>query len=359
MILWLCKARYMNHDVAADRYARLFELPQRMSEDASLQAVCLDYRVSGSAPVPQDLTANWRQLNLPRSLMLGWVLQLFLLARKLSPKVVIASSDCICVIIGYWLARVTGARFYADLYDDYSTFGLAKFPGIRPLYRRALAGAAGLSAVSSTLAEDLRKAYPEKPVLLLESTVSEGVFRPLDAAESCERLGLQGVVGSKLVGICGGLNSLHGADTVFAAIREFARRDLEVTFVVAGRLSDECPLPETSNVLYLGSLPFDEMPTFYNAMDLMVISLSSTQFGYYAFPQKAYEVLSCGVPAVAANVGALGQLFEDLPQARYEPSSPEDLADKIADQLVHQRQLQVPIPTWGDQAKELLGFVAD
>ena len=83
-------------------------------------------------------------------------------AVSLRPGVVIASSDSLHVIIGYWLARWLGVPFYADLYDDYATFGLSKIPGVKPLYRAALAGAVGISVVSRTLGEDICRRYPGK-----------------------------------------------------------------------------------------------------------------------------------------------------------------------------------------------------
>ncbi|WP_170287264.1 glycosyltransferase [Halioglobus maricola] len=348
----------MNHDVAADRYARLFELPHRMSEDFSLQAICLDYRVSGSEPVPQGLSATWRQLNLPRTLMLGWLLQLYTLARKVSPRVVIASSDCLCVIIGYWLARLTGARFYADLYDDYSTFGLARLPGVKPLYRRALSKADGLSAVSRTLVADLEREFPGKPMLLLESTVDPRVFHPREQRLCRQELGLGQLSDKKFVGVCGGLNNHHGAGTIFEAIPEFEQSDPDVVFVIAGKVYEECPLPRGPNVVYLGMLPHHSMPKFYSAMDVVVVPLSNTRFGYYAFPQKAYEVIACDVPAVVADVGALAQLFEALPQARYSPDSVSGLAACIRYQLEHAERPDVPVPTWAEQAEKLLVFTS-
>ncbi len=158
------------------------------------------------------------------------------------------------------------------------------------------------------------------------------------------------------MGICGGLNAFHGADKVFEAFPAIAKSGREVQFIAAGKQSPDCPLPDREDVTFLGMLPHAQMPQFFAAMDVVIIPLSNTKFGYYAFPQKAYEVLACRVPAVAANVGALGMLFEGLPEVRYDPDSAEDLAAKVVWQLENQRVLEVEIPTWGEQADRLLEF---
>jgi teichuronic acid biosynthesis glycosyltransferase TuaC len=356
-VLWLCKTRYMNHDVIDDRYARLFELPDSLGDSADVSSFCLDYRLRKPAPVADDLQGKWRRSSIPRSFFIGWFLVLIAYARKVKPQCVIASSDCLHIILGGLVARLFGARFYADLYDDYSTFGLAKIPGMRWLYWRALARADGICAVSQTLGRDIEQQYPGKPVLVLESTIDAALFHPKDKVESCRLLDLDKFAGKKLVGVCGGLNAFHGANIVFNAFPGIAARDPGVVFVVAGKVYDECPLPEREDVAYLGMLPHTQMPYFFSAMDVQVVALSNTRFGYYAFPQKAYEVLACGVPVAAADVGAVSLLFEGLAEALYDPDSSVSLADTVIHQLNAQSLLNVDIPTWNDQADKLGEFI--
>ena len=41
-LFWLCKGRYMSHDVIEDRYARLFELPHCLGRRMAVKGFCLD-----------------------------------------------------------------------------------------------------------------------------------------------------------------------------------------------------------------------------------------------------------------------------------------------------------------------------
>ena len=347
----------MNHDVIDDRYARLFELPHLMGQDLDVSAFCLDYRLGKLAPISDDLKRSWGRSSIPRTFFVGWFFALLAFARTVRPQAVVASSDCLHVILGAFVARLFGATFFADLYDDYSTFGLAKIPGMRWLYFRALARADGICAVSYTLGRDLEQQYPGKPVLVLESTIDAERFFPQDKANSRAVLRLDDLGHKKLIGVCGGLNAFHGADIVFGAFPEILQRRDDVMFVVAGKLYEECPLPELDNVRYLGMLPHEQMTYFFSALDVAVIALSNTRFGYYAFPQKAYEVLACKVPVAAADVGALSILFQPLPKVLYDPDSSASLADTLDRQLDDAEVLQVDIPTWRQQAVKLGDFI--
>jgi teichuronic acid biosynthesis glycosyltransferase TuaC len=356
-VLWLCKARYMNHDVIQDRYGRLFELPQGLSKKLVVFAFCLDYRPRRLQPVAVDLQKGWRRSNLPRTFYVGWIFSLLNCARKVRPDCVIASSDCLHIILGAVVSRLYGTTFYADLYDDYSTFGLAKIPGMRWLYDKALARADGICVVSQTLGLDIQQQFPLTPVLVLESTIDSTLFYSRDKLESRRLLGLEHLEGKKLVGVCGGLNALHGADVMFQAFAGMLKRDANVAFVVAGKLYDDCPLPEGVAIEYLGMLPHARMPYFFSAMDVVLVSLSNTRFGYYAFPQKAYEIMACKVPVVAANVGALALLFTDAKEALYDPNSSDSLVDTVILQLEQRVILNVAIPSWDVQAEKLCEFI--
>ncbi|MFV0476349.1 MAG: glycosyltransferase [Parahaliea sp.] len=350
----------MNHHVLHDRYGRLFELPHALAEHGELTAFCIDYRWAKGGEEVVSPRERWLYRSVPATLLLGWVFSLWAALRKARPDVVIASSDCLQIIIGAFIARCCGAAFVADLYDDYSTFGLARIPGVRWLYRRALARASGISAVSVTLGEDVQHDYPQVAVIVLESTIDPATFNPQDKQASRELLGIgassKKLVNKKLIGLCGGLNAFHGVDTVFDAVPLLARAEPDAMLVVAGRVSPDFPLPVADNIHYLGMLPHQQMAHFFSAMDVMIVALSDTPFGYYAFPQKAYEVISCRVPAVAAEVGALARLFESAPGLRYRPGEPGQLLQVLQAQLQEQVVLDVPVPAWVDQAALLSEF---
>lgn len=346
----------MGHSVFKDSYGRLFYLPEMLSKYCSVVAVVLDYRLS-SPPSPCIQADRWLYLSIPRTLLTGWLWQLVGLSRRVRPSALVASSDCFCIVLGWLVAKVVGAKLVVDLYDDYLAFGLAKVPFVKWLYLRALKRADLIVVVSSTLAEDILAQLPNNRVHVLESTVPHGAFFPTMQADCRFHLQLPILPGCKFVGICGGLNRHHGIQVVYDAIIELAQRRSDVVVVIAGSVDEALPLPNVSNIFYLGTLPHSSMNAFYGAMDAVLVSLSDSRFGRFAFPQKAYEILATKTPIVAANVGALGRLLERWPEVLYNPNSPEDLAAKIEWQVDNQQACDVDIPTWEDQAAKLYSLI--
>jgi len=70
--------------------------------------------------------------------------------------------------------------------------------------------------------------------------------------------------------------------------------------------------------------PPDEMPWFYAASDVMLVT-SVLEAG----PSSAKEALACGVPVVSVAVGDL-ELFQDVPDAMFlSGPSEDDLAESL------------------------------
>ena len=74
---------------------------------------------------------------------------------------------------------------------------------------------------------------------------------------------------------------------------KIAEKLKDVEFIVAGPKAMEVSFPE--NVKYLGRLPFEQMPKFYNMADLLVLP-SLTE----GFPSVILEAYACEKPVLAA-----------------------------------------------------------
>jgi teichuronic acid biosynthesis glycosyltransferase TuaC len=85
--------------------------------------------------------------------------------------------------------------------------------------------------------------------------------------------------------------------------------------------------------------------------------MRDTEFGRYAFPQKTYEILACKTPILTARLGALKETLKDYPQCLYEPDNQNDMQTKIENLLQNLVSIDIPIPTWQDQAKKLLDWM--
>lgn len=79
-----------------------------------------------------------------------------------------------------------------------------------------------------------------------------------------------------------------------AELLEIAKNLKDIKFIIAGSKDIEVTFPE--NVEYLGKLPFEEMPVFYNMADLVVLP-SVTE----GFPSVILEAYACEKPVLATR----------------------------------------------------------
>ena len=105
----------------------------------------------------------------------------------------------------------------------------------------------------------------------------------------------------------GKLERWKGVDVLIKCF-EAINRELEgVEFLIAGRGSLEGKLRETKlPIEFLGSVPYAEMPEIYQRTSVLI--LPSYMEG---FPCTCIEALSCGVPAVATDVGDVKEIVLD------------------------------------------------
>ena len=189
----------------------------------------------------------------------------------------------------------------------------------------------------------------------MPSTVDTQIFRQRDKIEAQKQLGLS--PNRKYIGTAGGLYRDKGVETIYQAweILEKERSDLHL--VIAGPYKEDCAPPISDRVHYLGALPHHKIATLFQALDIGIISILDTPFGRYCFPQKAFEMLACDLPVVVANIGEMGYLFKDTPQALFEAGNSEDLALKLSQQLNMPLQTQVTIKDWQSIIKDIEPFI--
>jgi glycosyltransferase involved in cell wall biosynthesis len=130
-----------------------------------------------------------------------------------------------------------------------------------------------------------------------------------------------------------------------------------VHLVLAGPADSALPPPTEERVHYLGELPHARTAELFNALDVGVIYLRDTVFGRYCFPQKAYEMLACRLPIVAARIGVMPQLLASAPEGLYRDDDAADLARAVLAQLAHPQIAQVAIDDWSQLIDRLEGHL--
>jgi glycosyltransferase involved in cell wall biosynthesis len=349
----------MSHDVIADRYARLYEQPYQLAlRGHEVLGACLSYRETDARDEVHKAnpgSLRWVGLSNGRLGMVGMLLnavRVFRILREFKPDIIVGASDALHVVLGNWFARMLRVPFAADLYDNFESFGLSRLPGLIFLYRRALAQAAVVTCVSQPLADFVRQKCGAKGVVFsLPSTIDKKIFYPRDRKISRGKLGLP--IDVTLIGTAGGLSREKGIEPLYRAFEHLADSDPELHLVLAGPIDPDCPPPKHARVHYLGMLPHAMIPELISALDVAVIYLKDTPYGRYSFPQKAYEIVACNVPVVAASVGVMVSLFKTNENSLYEADNEGDLARVLKAQILSPQTTILDIVDWQDMARSM------
>jgi teichuronic acid biosynthesis glycosyltransferase TuaC len=358
-IAFLCKRRYMGKDVIKDRYARLYEIPYQLARAGhDVLGLCLSYHGHEGGRWLHDAkpgSLEWESsslgaLRVPS--LLGYVAATTARLCRFAPDIVIGASDIPHVAAGAWFAHRLGVPYVADLYDNFEGFGQARIPGMKLLLRRGVRAAQLATTTSEPLAQLVRNNYGVSGrVFAMPRTVDLSVFRPRDRTECRMRLGLPR--DAQLVGTAGGLHRDKGVATLYTAWAELSRKMPDAQLVLAGPHEPNYPPPPGPRVHYLGQLPHARMAELFSALDVGVICVRETAFGRYSFPQKAYEMLACNLAVVAANVGAMGELFKGHSQCLYAPDNSRELALRLRQQFECPQRPTVEIRDWAQLVGEL------
>jgi glycosyltransferase involved in cell wall biosynthesis len=356
-ILVICKRQYTGKDLIDDQYGRLAEIPSELALLGNeVQGITLSYRVRTDANF--DIGGvTWQSINtFP---IFGAITQFRLLRKKIKefePDIIWASSDAwICIISS--VAAKGHVPLVLDIYDNYDSFTLTKFPFMKWLFKKACFNASGLSAVTTTLIEYLRTTYelPNKHFLKIGNAINERNFFAVDQVEARKKMGLP--QNRWLIGTAGAIHSNRGIDALFEATAILKGKDLNIDLVFAGPRDGTPQKYEELNFIDLGTFSHELSSYFYSALDVAVICNTDSAFGNYCFPQKFAEICACKTNFVAANLGELAETLKQCPQALFEHNSPQDLANKI-EQLLFQKTKSPNLPTltWHTHALSLESF---
>jgi teichuronic acid biosynthesis glycosyltransferase TuaC len=363
-VLVLTKRQYMAKDLLDDRFGRFRELPLELARlGHEVQGISLSYRpraegsIIDSAPC-QDGQVIWHSLNLINGFvpaLKSYFKHVRHLLQGFRPDVIWACSDAYHAIFGYRLSRQCQARCIIDLYDNFEAFGATKLPIVLALFKRAVRGADGVTCFSQRLAERIVQNYSRvKPTAVIESGVNTELFFPQDRLLCRQLLGLP--EDATLIGMAGALHRSRDVHSLFRAFEILAAENHRLNLVLAGAREQGLRIPRGPRVHDLKTLPHERVPTFVNSLDLAVIGYRDSVQGRYSFPQKAYEILACRAPFIAASVGTMQDLLKDHPGCLFQPGHPESLAAAARSQLKSPVELNIPVPSWRTLARHLEGF---
>ncbi|MFQ5545464.1 MAG: glycosyltransferase [Acidiferrobacterales bacterium] len=355
----------MRHDLLDDKFGRFREIPLALARRGhEVQGFCLSYdRREEREIIDEDDSSGaritWRSVNAGRLKfpgLLRYHRHIEHLLNKLRPDVLWACSDSFYGIMGTRLARKTKTHCVFDLYDNFESFASTHVPGVLPLYRRAVRSADGVTCVSNALMGLVSEKYRRtKPTIVLSNAIQDTIFYPRDKNHCRRRLGLP--LDAKIIGTAGALSGNRGIHALLEGFEKLAAQDKNVHLAVAGPRDRRIQIPIGPRVHDFGVLPVQQVPILISALDVAVICNRDSSFGRYCFPQKAYEIMACRVPVVAASLGTMKEMLDCNSKSLFEPENSDDLMRVVKAQLHDPFISELDVPTWDDIGERLERFL--
>jgi glycosyltransferase involved in cell wall biosynthesis len=324
----LCKRHYTNKDLLDDRFGRLYHLPGQLSHLGHKGlVVAADYKSSVKKKL-QIPGVDFYSLPLSPRHFFTFFIETYRSFKCLSPDVLIASGDSYLGAVGLLYARMLRIPFIFDIYDDYTTFGSCKIPGMIKLLYYSIRKADLVITASISLRRQISQF--NESVLTIENGTDLSRFKPLHRNTVRSKLSIK--KDKKVIGFFGSITRNRGVGTLIEAISILKTSYPNIVLLIAGKDNFQLKLNKPF-IDYRGMLPQEEIPVLINACDVVVIPYLSERHEEMTNACKISEYLACEVPVVATRVASHAEIFSDAAQGICEPGNVEDMASAIRNQL--------------------------
>lgn len=239
---------------------------------------------------------------------------------------------------GFLIPRTRRARTVVTVYDltheKYPEMAPSCSPEFAGRVREAIKRADAVIAISRATRDDILELFhaDEGKLRVIYGGVDER-FAPLkDSARLSSfrgRLGLRSPYVFALL-------PLHPRKNVPGLLRAFSifkkTTGLPHSLILGGKdyggrelLKEAGTLGISESFRYVGYVPADDLPLFYNAADVFIFP--SLYEGYGLPP---LEAMACGTPVLASQAGSLPEVLGDA-AVYFDPADPEEMAHRLAE----------------------------
>ena len=234
-----------------------------------------------------------------------------------------------------------------------------------------------ITVVSKPMKEELiKRNIPESKILVNYNGVDTEEFNPnIDSSEIRKRYNLEDKI---VIGAVSTFGAWHGMPILAKAIKSIinkiqdTRYKIHFLFIGDGVQRPECEriIKESrieNHVTFTGTIPYDEVPKYLAACDILVSPHVPNPDGtpFFGSPTKLFEYMAMGKGIVASNLAQIGEVLEHKKTAwLVKPGDVKDLADgilrlaqdkKLREELgKNARQKAIKNYTWEENVKRLI-----
>jgi glycosyltransferase involved in cell wall biosynthesis len=211
-------------------------------------------------------------------------------------------------------------------------YGFDHYPAYRELALRGLRGARLLIALTERDRQQAIETYAVDPhkVLVVKSGVDTAIFKPA-AVDRARMLGAYGAPLDRPIVLFGGkLTAIKGVDVLLRAAAIYGRMSPRPVTLIAGDGDERARLEQLARELGLEDIAF----LGHQGQPALIALANIADVGVFpsrrdAFPLVPVEVLACGTPIVAYDVGGFPLIVADGVGALVPPDDPAALATKV------------------------------
>ena len=200
------------------------------------------------------------------------------------------------------------------------------------LYRRA----ARIVSVTRSFRQTLmRRGIDGDKIEVITNGVDTTRFQPMEKdAALVSRYGLEGKFVAGYIGTHG---MAHALETVLETADLFRQAgDDGFRFILLGHGARKQALMEKAremaleNVLFIDSVPKDEVPRYWSLLDVSIIHLKKTDLFTTVIPSKMFECMGMGIPILHGVAGESAEIVErEGAGLVFEPENAKELRDKL------------------------------
>ena len=260
--------------------------------------------------------------------------------------VVIATSpQFFTACAGYIISRLKGVPFVFELRDLWpesikAVGAMEDSPVIRYLeslemflYQKA----SRIVSVTESFKKVLtRRGIDPATIEVVTNGVDMSRFHPRMKDEALvERYGLEGKFVAGYVGTHGMAHSLETILDAANIMREKGR-EVDFHFILLGdgarkpQLLDRAKEMELKNVLFIDSVPKDQVARYWSLLDASIIHLKKTELFTTVIPSKLFECMGMGIPVLHGVAGESAEIVEREGAGMvFEPENAGELCEKL------------------------------
>ena len=246
-------------------------------------------------------------------------------------------------------ARKLGLPFVYEMRGMWEETAVANGRWIRngPAYRRfqnyetkVLRKADSVICISETLKKEAisRGVSPNKITIVtnaVERNMSTKKIKSSSLESTKDSLNLSD--STKVVGYIGSLREMEGVDLTAKAVAKLVEKGHDVRFFVLtgengqDELRGLCKkLGITDHSTIMGPVPHEEVPVFYDLIDVFIVSRPETRVTKLVTPLKPFEAMAMGKAVIASKLPALKEIIQhEKTGLLYTPDNLQSLIESI------------------------------